>query len=103
VCLVFTVGSVTVSFPLRHRHFGAAVASEEVGIEVCEAGAPVVCCGDGAVGGGAEAAVECAGGCDDAVCAGCVLMEVWTGDVVGLEQVPFECVEVVGDVFACDV
>jgi hypothetical protein len=67
-----------------------------VGIEVVEAGAPVGL-GDAA---GAEAAVECGWGGEETARAGGVGINGELGDGVRAGEVGFECVEVVGDVFA---
>lgn len=74
-----------------------------MGIEVVEAGAPPVCGAGGlddAVG--AEAAVECAGGGGEMAREKGAVICFGEGELVGALEVGFECVEVVGDVFACD-
>lgn len=72
-----------------------------MGIEVVEACAPPAC---GAWGLGdcscAEAAVECAWGRDEVVREKGTVIGFGEGEVVGALEVGFECVEVVGDVFA---
>lgn len=67
-----------------------------MGIEVVEARPP----GGGADGAVAEPAVERARAGGEGAREGGAVMEFCGGDLVGALEVGFECVEVVGDVFA---